>query len=177
MGRAPADGHPPDVGTDRDFRVHLDTMTAEPVGTLRRLEVAGDALEAIAYGSVAVTARAIASNGVELTFPQWRVLVIVGETATGASVSEVATRLGAELSPTSRLVRRLVGRGLAVTSKSETDRRVTRIRLTEAGRGLRDAVLRGRRAMLDDVLVDVGRVDAGDADLLDRIGHAFARYR
>jgi DNA-binding MarR family transcriptional regulator len=178
MRLAPSDGHPPDVAADRDFSVHLDIMIAVPASTRRRLDVAAaDALEAIAYGSVAVTARAVASNGVELTFPQWRVLVIVGETAVGASVSEVATRLGAELSPTSRLVRRLVGRGLAVTAKSETDRRVTRVRLTESGHGLRDAVLRGRRAMLNEVLVDVGLFDDSAVAVLDRIGEGFARYR
>lgn len=178
MGRPSPHGHPPDVGDDRDFRVHLDIMIVDRVRPPRpSARAAGDGLEAIAYGSVAVTARAIALNGVELTFPQWRVLVIVGEAAEGASVSQVAARIGAELSPTSRVVRRLARRDLVVTAKSEADRRVTRVRLTASGRELRDGVLRGRRAILDEILLEIGPVDEADADLLDRIGHAFARYR
>jgi len=153
-------------------------MTVRPVAAHRRVDAAAaNGLEAITYGAVAVTARAIASNGAELTFPQWRVLVIVGETTGGASVSEVAARLGSELSPTSRVVRRLARRGLVVTSKSVADRRVTRIQLTSPGRELRDAVLRGRRALLEDVLADVGDIVEGEVALLDRIGQAFAPYR
>jgi DNA-binding MarR family transcriptional regulator len=177
MRRALSGGHPPDVAADPDFGVHLDIMIADRTSGHQASSVAGDGLEAIAYGSVAVTARAIASNGVELTLPQWRELVNVGEATEGASVSQVAARIGAELSPTSRVVRRLARRELVVTTKSESDRRVTRVRLTASGRELRDGVLRGRRAMLDEVLLDVGPVDDGAADLLDRIGHAFARYR
>jgi DNA-binding MarR family transcriptional regulator len=64
-----------------------------------------------------------------------------------------------------------------VTTKSETDRRVTRVRLTASGRDLRDGVLRGRRAMLDEILAGVGEIDDGDVAVLDRIGRAFARYR
>ncbi len=178
MRPAPPAGHPPDVADDRDFGVHLDIMIAERANAQRTWSgAAGDGLEAIAYGSVAVTARAIAATGVELTFPQWRVLVIVGEAAEGASVSQVAARIGAELSPTSRVVRRLARRELVVTTKSETDRRVTRVRLTASGRDLRDGVLRGRRAMLDEILAGVGEIDDGEVAVLDRIGRAFARYR
>jgi DNA-binding MarR family transcriptional regulator len=64
-----------------------------------------------------------------------------------------------------------------VIAKSGADRRVTRVRLTASGRELRDGVLRGCRAILDEILLEIGPVDEADADLLDRIGHAFARYR
>jgi DNA-binding MarR family transcriptional regulator len=178
MVRFRPDRHPPDVDTDRDFSVHLESMTDRLAhAPLRPDRAAADGLEAIVYGAVAVTARAIALNGAELTFPQWRVLVIVGETTGGASVSQVAARLGSELSPTSRVVRRLAGRGLVLTTKSVADRRVTHIQLTAQGRELRDAVLRGRRALLEDVLAEVGDIVERDVAVLERIGQAFARYR
>ncbi len=54
------------------------------------------ALEQIAIGAVGLTTRALAeaAPGVELTLPQWRALFIVGESADGARVGEVAVRVG-----------------------------------------------------------------------------------
>jgi DNA-binding MarR family transcriptional regulator len=134
------------------------------------------ALEAVALGSVAVTTRALLTVSSDLTFGQWRALVIVGEDAGGATVSEIATRLGAEISPVSRLVSRLVGRGLLLTAKDARDRRVTRVSLTEAGRELRETVLERRRAMLGGVLEDAGPIEPDVAAALERIGLAFREY-
>lgn len=133
-------------------------------------------LEAIVFGSVAVTARALQGADVELTVAQWRVLVIVGRSSAGASVSDVAARLGSELSPASRLIGRLERRGLVATSKSERDRRVTRVRLTDRGRAIRREVFGRRRAILAEVLAGVGVVDLAGAELLDRIGDAFRPF-
>jgi DNA-binding MarR family transcriptional regulator len=133
-------------------------------------------LEAIAFGSVAVTTRALATVGVELTFAQWRVLVIVGEDPRGATVTEISTRLGAEISPVSRLVSRLVRRGLVVARKDDVDRRVTRVTATDAGGELREAVLEHRRRLLADVLADVGPIGAEAEAALERIGIAFRRF-
>src|SRR6266568_1510563 len=110
------------------------------------------ALEAVALGSVAVTTRALATVGLDLTFAQWRVLVIVGESSDGATVTEIAARLGGEISPVSRLVSRIARRGLVNARKDERDRRVTRVAATDAGRRLRETVLARRRALLLDVL-------------------------
>ena len=52
------------------------------------------ALEGVTFGTVAVTSRALAMVGLEVTFPQWRVLVIAGQAGESTSVSEIATRLG-----------------------------------------------------------------------------------
>ena len=136
-------------------------------------EQASAALERIALGAVAVTTRALAMVGVELTFAQWRAMVIVGEREVGATVTEVAERLGSEISPTSRLVRRLVARGFVVTHKDDADRRVTRVAITPAGAAIRRAVLERRRMVLDQVLAGAGEVDPSIAALLDRIGDGF----
>lgn len=134
------------------------------------------ALEAIVFGAVAVTARALQAAGVELTLPQWRALVIVGGSTGGASVSDVAERLGSELSPTSRLIRRLERRGLVVTGKTAPDRRVTQVRLTDEGRALRRQVFESRRALLAEVVTSVGVIDVAGADLLARLGEAFSAF-
>jgi DNA-binding MarR family transcriptional regulator len=134
------------------------------------------ALERIVFGSVAITTLALGDAGLELTFPQWRVLVIVGETADGAAVSEIATRLGAEVSPISRLVGRLARRGLVDVTKDDRDRRVTRVTVTAQGRELREAVLERRRVLLSDVLAAAGPLDVEAETALERIGAAFRRY-
>jgi DNA-binding MarR family transcriptional regulator len=139
-------------------------------------DAARDALEAVVFGSVAVTTRALAAVGLELTFAQWRLLVIVGEKSGGATVTEVAARLGAEISPVSRLVSRLARRGLVLASKDEQDRRVTRVTITRAGRDIRTTVIERRRELLGDVLAEAGPIEPAVADALDRIGVAFRRY-
>ena len=136
----------------------------------------GDALEEISRGVVAVTARALAAVGLEATFAQWRVLLIVGDAVEGASVSEIARRLGAEISPVSRLVTRLAGRDLVVTRKDKRDRRVTRVLVTARGRAVREAVLLHRRQLLDEVLSDIGPLDVATAETLRGIGRRLRRY-
>jgi DNA-binding MarR family transcriptional regulator len=103
------------------------------------------ALERLAVGSVAITERAIASAGTDLTFVQWRVLLIVGEQEDGVRVGEIAERIGAHASATSRLISRLRSRGVVMTHKDALDGRATRVQLTSIGRSLRRRVLEHRR--------------------------------
>ncbi|MEA2629835.1 MAG: hypothetical protein QOE66_54 [Chloroflexota bacterium] len=137
---------------------------------------AQSSLEAIAFGSVAVTTRALATVGLDLTFAQWRVLVIVGEDPGGATITEIASRLGGEISPVSRLVSRLGRRGFVAVRKDARDRRATRVTVTDAGRGVREAVLEDRRRQLALVLADVGPIAPEVEVALERIGTAFRRY-
>jgi DNA-binding MarR family transcriptional regulator len=170
-------------GQDFSFRMDMKSM---PQGTFLgyRCNVvrgqpprsAAQALEAIAYGSVAVTSRALAAVGLDLTFAQWRVLVIVGGTSEGVSVSEIARRLGAELSATSRLVGRLARRGVVALAKDEVDRRVTMATITAAGLGIRDAVIAHRMGLLTDVVASVDSLTPDAVAALDRVGDAFQRY-
>ncbi len=112
-----------------------------------------DELERIAMGIVGLTTRALAmaDSGLELTFPQWRALLVVGEGEDGARIGEVAARVGVTLPATSRLLRRLERRGLTTLAVDEQDRRATRARLTGRGRAVRAAIIAHRRAALLDV--------------------------
>ena len=109
-------------------------------------------LERIAIGAVAITTRAIAhAPGREMTFPQWRTLVILGDSADGARIGEVAARVGVTLPATGRLLRRLERRGLVALAVDPDDRRATRARLTESGQAILDDILERRRAVLREV--------------------------
>ena len=139
-------------------------------------ERARAALEAVALGSVAVTTRALISTALELTFAQWRILMIVGQDASGATMSEIAARIGAEISPVSRMVGRLARRGLVTTSKDDRDRRVTRVAATERGTAIRETVLARRRELLTVVLATVGPIDPDVIGALERIGDGFRMF-
>jgi DNA-binding MarR family transcriptional regulator len=134
------------------------------------------ALQAIAFGAVAITTRALQTVGLELTFVQWRVLVIVGATEDGLTVSEIAARIGSELSPTSRLVARMARRGLVTLVKEDVDRRVTRVTLSSEGRRVRHSVLERRLALLVAVLAAAGPISPEVVAGLQRIGDAFAQF-
>ena len=64
-------------------------------------------LERIAVGTVGLTTRSLveAHPGFELTFPQWRALVVLGEAAGGARIGEIAARVGTTLPATVRASR------------------------------------------------------------------------
>lgn len=125
---------------------------AHPTSTRTPNPLADD-LERITIGAVGLTTRALAQAGadVELTFPQWRVLLVVGGSADGARVGEVSARVGVTLPATSRLLRRLERRGLISLGVDASDRRATRARLTERGHAIRTAIVSHRRAALEEV--------------------------
>ncbi len=131
-------------------------------------------LERIVMGAVAITDRAIAAAGADLTFVQWRVLLVVGERDEGASVSEIASRIGAHASPASRLISRLKRRGIVATEKGELDGRVTTVRLTDVGAALRARVLEGRRR--DLARLPLGEATLHDAAAIERLARAFGSF-
>ena len=108
-------------------------------------------LERVVLAGVDLTTRALAeaAPGIDLTLPQWRVLVVLGASADGATVSAVAAQIGVTLPATSRQLRRLERRGLLEVGPDEVDHRATRARLTRAGRRARTAILSYRRAGLE----------------------------
>ena len=122
--------------------------------------LAGD-LERIATGAVALTTRALAhaDTGFELTFPQWRALLVLGESDDGARVGEVGARVGVTLPATGRLLRRLERRGLTSLSVDEQDRRAIRAQLTERGRAARESILAHRRTALVEIARSLGETD------------------
>lgn len=109
-----------------------------------------DSLERIIIAGVALTTVAIASArpAIDLTFPQWRVLVIVGDALDGTRISDVARQMGVTLPATSRQLRRLERRGLVTVSRNELDRRSWIVRLTMEGQLARASVLAHRKARL-----------------------------
>jgi DNA-binding MarR family transcriptional regulator len=134
-----------------------------------------DLLERLVVGSVAITERAIAAAGTNLTFVQWRVLLIVGEHPSGATVSEVAARIGAHGSPASRLISRLRERGVVFSERDPVDRRVVRIRLSEPGRELRRRVLEHRRRDLEALAAPISFTPTAEEDLR-RLALAFEAF-
>jgi DNA-binding MarR family transcriptional regulator len=132
-------------------------------------------LERLVVGSVAITARAIAAADAELTFMQWRVLLVVGERDEGSAVGEIAARIGAHASPASRVVSRLKHRGLVSADKRDLDGRVVCVRLTAAGQDLRARVLALRGRDLADVL-DVVSMTPEESEALARLAQAFEPF-
>lgn len=126
-----------------------------------------DLLERIVLAGVAITTRALseASPGFDLTFPQWRALVVVGERHEGARVSEIARRIGVTLPATSRQLRRLERRGLVSLRRDERDRRAARVRLTADGLATRSAIFDFRRRMIADLASHIGVSEATLRDL------------
>jgi DNA-binding MarR family transcriptional regulator len=135
-----------------------------------------DVLERLAMGVIAVTARSIATVDADLTFNQWRVLVIVGERGRGIAMSELAERTGSALSPASRVVKRMERRGWVRLTKAVDDRRVTLVHPTDAGTAVRDAVFTRRRTYLADVVSAIAPVGTDEVDVIDRIARAFAPF-
>lgn len=129
-------------------------------------------LESIVVGAVAITARAIAESGADLTFAQWRVVLVVGERPDGVTISDVATRLGAHQSPASRLVSRLRHRGVVQSHRDARDARVVWVTLTDSGRDLRSRVLERRRHALADILTGASP-GPGDKPVLADLARAF----
>ncbi len=113
-----------------------------------------DSLERIIFGAVALTTEALAeaTPGLELTFPQWRAIIVLGEYGEGARVGEVAARVGGGLPATGRLLRRLERRGLVATGPDPLDGRATRARLTADGTRIRAAIIAFRRSRIEAIV-------------------------
>ena len=114
-------------------------------------------LETIVIGAVAVTTRALtdAAPGVDLTFTQWRAMLVIGDGDKGTRIGTVASSVGVTLPATSRLLRRLERRGLVALATDDTDRRATLARLTARGRRVRRDILAYRRVALHEIALGV----------------------
>jgi DNA-binding MarR family transcriptional regulator len=102
--------------------------------------------------------RRSAPRGLEsarLTESQAELMWLVGRRP-GISVSEAAAELGLVANTTSTLVSKLVSNGLLVRTVDAADRRVGRLRLAEPTQQLVDASRAARRALLLEVLGELG---------------------
>lgn len=137
-----------------------------------------DDIERIVLAGIAITTRALAEASplLDLTFPQWRVLLVVGESPAGATVSEVATRVGVTVPATSRQLRRLARRGLVGMGRDDADHRAVRAELTADGRAMREAILTYRRQRIAEIVGRV-RLSAVTRRDLAHLADAFDTYR
>jgi DNA-binding MarR family transcriptional regulator len=100
---------------------------------------------------VAVAARSLADAGEEVTLTQYRSLVVLASRGP-QGVATLAEAVAVTPPTASRLVERLVKKGLVRRRTDRHDRRQVRIALTESGRHLIDAVSTRRRQEIATLL-------------------------
>ena len=129
-------------------------------------------LDRLAVALVAATNTAIADVGAgDLSFAQWRCLMVVGGASEPLRLGDIAVRISASMPSASRLIGRMERRGLVSSSRDPVDGRGRRIVLTQAGDGLRARVIGRRRAMLEESLAGFG----SDPEVTDRLAAVVAR--
>jgi DNA-binding MarR family transcriptional regulator len=95
--------------------------------------------------------RLIASGAWELTIPQLRALSLVADRPS-CTMGELSESLGIGLSAATGLADRLVQHGLLEREADPEDRRLVRLRLTEAGRRAREACRSEKRRQVEEAL-------------------------
>jgi DNA-binding MarR family transcriptional regulator len=111
---------------------------------------------------VAVAVRSIAAAPVEVTLPQWRVLVLLSSLGQ-QTVGELAVELGVNSSNATRVCDRLEQLGLVRRRRSSADRRIVRVALTAEGTRVVEAVVSSRREDVRDVVERMSDLDAARA--------------
>lgn len=123
---------------------------------------------------VAQTARTLQEQGADVTLTQYRTLVVLASRGPQRA-ADLAADLGVQPSTVSRLVDRLVQRGLVVRRQDTADRRVVWMTLTGQGKDLVGTTMRQRRQRLGELLATatstVGSA-AGVVNLLNAIAQA-----
>ena len=136
-----------------------------------------DQLEQLAIELVAVTNAAIFDAGAgDLSFLQWRTLMVLGSSDEPLRVNELADRASTSMPSASRLIRRMERRGLVSISRDPSDGRGRRIALTQAGEDLRSDVIGRRRYLIEESLSALPAVPALIAGLEDVVAR-MARWR
>ncbi|GAA1382705.1 MarR family winged helix-turn-helix transcriptional regulator [Catellatospora chokoriensis] len=100
---------------------------------------------------VAQTARTLQEQGADVTLTQYRTLVVLASRGPQRA-ADLAADLGVQPSTVSRLIDRLVQRGLVVRRQDATDRRVVWMTLTGQGKDLVGTTMRQRRQRLSELL-------------------------
>jgi MarR family transcriptional regulator, transcriptional regulator for hemolysin len=93
----------------------------------------------------------------------WMTIAVAAKAPVPLSQSELADRLAVEGATMVAMIDRLVSAGFVVRELSETDRRIKRVVLTEAGRRLYDAVKSEAIAVRKDLLAQVDPKDLATA--------------
>src|SRR6188768_2205511 len=112
------------------------------------------AVRALMFASrafVGLTARSLAVVEGEVTLPQFRALVVLAVRGPQRSI-DIADELQVNPSTGTRMLDRLIRKGLVRRLRSTADRRVVRVRLTAAGHDIVEQVLTRRRADLQELV-------------------------
>jgi DNA-binding MarR family transcriptional regulator len=120
---------------------------------------------------VGIAARSLADLPDSVTLPQYRALVVLAG-ADATPIGDLAAELGLHPSTGTRLVDRLVRRGLVRRVAAGTDRRQSHVELTADGERLLASVTRRRVRDLRRVL---GRLDRGERRTVAEAMATFAR--
>jgi DNA-binding MarR family transcriptional regulator len=126
--------------------VNEKLASAEP-----NLETVVDAVVTASRVLVAMAARSLADAGEEITLTQYRSLVVLASRGP-QGLASLAEAVAVTPPTTSRLVDRLLRKGLVRRRTDRHDRRQVRIGLTDAGRQLIDVVTEHRRQEIATLL-------------------------
>lgn len=96
---------------------------------------------------VGLTARSLAAVEVDVTLPQFRTLVVLAVRGPQRGI-DIAEELQVNPSTGTRMLDRLVRKGLVRRTRSSTDRRVVRLHLSPSGRQVVEQVMNRRREEL-----------------------------
>lgn len=119
-----------------------------------------DAVMTASRALVGVAARSLASVGEDVTLPQYRALVTLGQRGPQRPL-DLAGALAVNPSTATRMCDRLVAKGLIERERSADDRREVRVALGRAGKELVSEVTRRRRADLGRLLAAVPAHERG----------------
>lgn len=100
---------------------------------------------------VGLTVRSLAAVDGEVTLPQFRTLVVLAVRGPRRA-QDIADELQVNPSTGSRMVDRLVRKGLVCRERSGDDRRTVELRLTKTGHDIVDRVVQCRRAELERIV-------------------------
>jgi len=131
-----------------------------------------DAVVAASRALVGVAARSLAGLEEEVTLGQYRALVVL--CARGPlGVAQLAEQLAVNPSTVTRLLDRLVAKGLARRQRTSRDRRCVRVRASAAGAALVREVTARRRAEIGRIVAAMpARSHAGLVDALTQFARA-----
>lgn len=130
-----------------------------------------DSLMPLSRVLVAIAVRTVGHSGVDLTMPQYRILVVLATRGPQRTV-DLAVEQAVRPSTITRACDRLIRRGLVRRYHRPPDRRIAWLALTEAGRDLVGDVMRRRRAEFEKL---VATVDAADVTLVTQVLDSLVR--
>ena len=125
-----------------------------PSSTLAERDSVLDAVLTASRALVAMAARSLADAGEDVTLTQYRSLVVLASRGP-QGVASLAEAVAVTPPTASRLVDRLIRKGLVNRRTDRQDRRHVRIVLTEAGRELVNLVTERRRQEIASLLLSI----------------------